>query len=307
MTPVEIHGKLHVEGTNIVDEKGEIFQLRGCSTHGIAWYPGILTEEAFRTLRDDWHINTMRLAMYVEEVGYDNCYMDQKEHNLALVKKGIDLCIKLGLYVLVDWHILIPGNPQDRKEDAKAFFTEIATAYPDCPNIIFEVCNEPNGPGINWDDIIRPYCVELTEVIRSFAPENIIVAGTATWSQDVDDAVRNPLPDKNTVYAVHYYAATHKQSLRNRVKACYDLGFPILISEFGVCDASGDGINDFEEANRWFELLDELQIGYINWAYGNKKEACCVFLPTTDLGKGNWSDEELTESGKFMKKYFASK
>ena len=202
MTPVEIHGKLHVEGTNIVDEKGEIFQLRGCSTHGIAWYPGILTEEAFRTLRDDWHINTMRLAMYVEEVGYDNCYMDQKEHNLALVKKGIDLCIKLGLYVLVDWHILIPGNPQDRKEDAKAFFTEIATAYPDCPNIIFEVCNEPNGPGINWDDIIRPYCVELTEVIRSFAPENIIVAGTATWSQDVDDAVRNPLPDKNTVYAV---------------------------------------------------------------------------------------------------------
>ena len=97
MTPVELHGKLRVEGTNIVDANGDIFQLRGCSTHGIAWYPGILTEDAFRTLRDDWHINTIRLAMYVEEAGYDNCYMDQKEHNLALVKKGIDLCIQLGL------------------------------------------------------------------------------------------------------------------------------------------------------------------------------------------------------------------
>lgn len=306
MTPVETHGKLRVEGTHIVDKNGEIFQLRGCSTHGIAWYPGILTEDAFRTLRDEWNVNTIRLAMYVEEAGYDNCYMDQKEHNLLLVKKGIDLCVRLGLYVIVDWHILIPGNPQDRKEDAKAFFTEIATAYPNCPNIIFEICNEPNGRGINWTDVIRPYCVELTETIRPLAPETIIIAGTATWSQDVDDAMRNPLPDQNTVYAVHYYAATHKQGLRDRVKACYDLGCPILISEFGVCDASGDGVNDFKEAQLWFDLLDELQIGYINWAYGNKKEACCIFLPTTDIGKGSWSDEELTESGQYMKKYFST-
>ena len=307
MTPVELHGKLHIEGTNVVDANGEIFQLRGCSTHGIAWYPGFVSEEAFRTVRDEWHVNTIRLAMYVEEEGYDSCYLNNKENNLSLVKKGIDLCIKLGLYVIVDWHILIPGDPSKYTEEAIAFFDEISAAYPNCPNVIYEICNEPNGENVKWDNIIRPYCLTLTEAIRKTAPEVIIIAGTATWSQDVDDAVRNPLPDRNTAYAVHYYAATHKQYLRDRVKACYDLGFPVIISEFGTCDASGNGINDFDEAKLWFDLLDELKISYINWAYGNKDEACCMFKPSTDISKGNWSDDELTESGCYIKHWYSSK
>lgn len=303
-TPVGKHGRLKVSGFNIVDANGEKYQLRGFSTHGIAWYPGIITEEAFRTLRDEWKINTIRLAMYVEEAGYDNCYINRKEDNKALVRKGVDICLKLGLYVIIDWHILIPGDPRTRKDDAVEFFKEMAHEYSGYPNILYEICNEPNGEGINWKDVIRPYCETVVAAIRQIDKKAIIIAGTGTWSQDIHDAAAAPLEDANTVYAVHFYADTHKQWLRDRVRECCEKGVAIIVSEFGNCNASGGGINNKTEAKLWFNMLDDMKLGYFNWALGDKDETCCVFKPGTNLGGGHWNDDELTESGKFMKDWF---
>ena len=38
-TPVAVHGQLCVKGTNIIDKNGDVFQLKGMSTHGLQWYP----------------------------------------------------------------------------------------------------------------------------------------------------------------------------------------------------------------------------------------------------------------------------
>ena len=70
-TYFERHGALHVAGTRLVDAADRPVQLRGVSTLGLAWYPEFVNEAAFRTLRDDWGANTVRLAMYTcEEGGY---------------------------------------------------------------------------------------------------------------------------------------------------------------------------------------------------------------------------------------------
>lgn len=70
-TPVEIHGKLSVKGTNIVDKNGDIFSLKGVSTHGIAWFPQYINKDTFLTIRDDWGANTIRIAMYSDpNAGY---------------------------------------------------------------------------------------------------------------------------------------------------------------------------------------------------------------------------------------------
>lgn len=53
-TPVAIHGKLSVKGTDIVDKNGDKFQLKGVSTHGLAWFPQYVNEDAFKTFRDEW-------------------------------------------------------------------------------------------------------------------------------------------------------------------------------------------------------------------------------------------------------------
>ena len=44
-------------------------QLKGVSTHGIAWFPEYINKQAFKSLRDDWGANAVRLALYTEEYG----------------------------------------------------------------------------------------------------------------------------------------------------------------------------------------------------------------------------------------------
>ena len=68
-TPLARHGRLSVKGVDLVDQSQKKFQLRGVSTHGINWDVGspYVNEAAFRTLRDDWGVNAIRLAMYTSE------------------------------------------------------------------------------------------------------------------------------------------------------------------------------------------------------------------------------------------------
>ena len=67
---VEDNGALSVSGTRLVSQKtGKEVVLRGVSTHGINWdvgYPYI-SKAAFQTLRDDYGVNAVRLAMYTTE------------------------------------------------------------------------------------------------------------------------------------------------------------------------------------------------------------------------------------------------
>lgn len=299
---VSQHGQLSVKGTNIVDKNGSVYQLRGMSTHGITWFPDFVNENAFKTLRDDWNTNVVRLAMYVDEWGNGSCYMSNKQGSREMVEKGIDLCIKLDMYCIVDWHVLNPGDPSKYTNEAKEFFDYISRKYGNYPNIIYEICNEPNS-GADWDNNIKSYAEQIIPVIRANDPDSIVIVGTPTWSQDIDRALANPLKYDNVMYALHFYAATHTDWLRDRVKTCVNSGLPVFVSEFGMCDASGGGANDFNQATQWLNLFDSLNISYCNWALANKNETCCA-IGSWAGANGNWSDSDLTESGKWIRNWF---
>ena len=49
-----------------MDKNGDKYQLKGLSTHGMTWFPQYVSEETFKTLRDDWGANLIRLAMYTD-------------------------------------------------------------------------------------------------------------------------------------------------------------------------------------------------------------------------------------------------
>ncbi len=299
---VSQHGQLSVKGTNIVDKNGDTYQLRGMSTHGITWFPDFVNENAFKTLRDDWKTNVVRLAMYVDEWGNGSCYMSNKQGSREMVEKGIDLCIKLDMYCIVDWHVLNPGDPSRFTNEAKEFFDYISRKYGNYPNIIYEICNEPNS-GADWDNNIKSYAEQIIPVIRANDPDSIVIVGTPTWSQDIDRALANPLKYDNVMYALHFYAATHTDWLRDRVKTCVNSGLPVFVSEFGMCDASGGGANDFNQATQWLNLFDSLNISYCNWALANKNETCCA-IGSWAGANGNWNESELTESGKWIRNWF---
>ena len=94
-TYFEQHGALHVSGTQLTDAAGAPVQLRGVSTLGMAWYPEFVNEDAFRTLRDEWGANTVRLAIYTCE---DGGYMTGGDRAAleALIDRGVKLCAALG-------------------------------------------------------------------------------------------------------------------------------------------------------------------------------------------------------------------
>lgn len=299
---VSAHGQLSVKGTDIVDQHGNKYQLRGMSTHGITWFPDFVNEEAFKTLRDEWNTNVVRMAMYVDEWGNGSCYMGNKQGSRQLMEKGVDLCIKLDMYTIIDWHVLNPGDPSRYTNEAKEFFDYISKKYAAYPNIIYEICNEPNS-GADWDNNIKPYAEKIIPVIRANDPDAIIIVGTPTWSQDIDRALANPLKYDNVMYALHFYAATHTDWLRDRMKTCINSGLPVFVSEFGMCDASGGGGNDFNQAEKWLSLMDELNVSYCNWALANKNETCCVVGHWAGAN-GHWPDSDLTESGKWIKNWF---
>lgn len=297
---VSEHGRLHLDGTQIKDEHGNAVQLTGMSTHGIQWFPDFVNKAAFKALRDDWNTNVVRIAMYT---GQSEGYTAGSKAKLeALAEQAIQDCIALDMYVIMDWHVLADGNPNIRKEDALEFFGYISETYGDYPNIIYEICNEPNG-NVTWDGDIKPYAEEVIAVIRGNDKDNLIIVGTPTWSQDIDKALANPLNDDGVLYALHFYADTHKQWLRDRVSKCISGGLPVFASEFGMCDASGAGSNNYTEATAWLEFFDDMGISYCAWALADKNETCCVIKPGAGT-TGDWTENELTESGKWLRKWF---
>lgn len=300
-TPVSQHGQLSVKNGQLVDKSGKGYQLRGMSTHGLTWFPEFVNESAFRTLRDDWNTNVVRLAMYVDEWGNGQCYMGNKSGSLELLEKGVDICIKLDMYVIIDWHVLNPGDPSKYTNEAKSFFETVSKRYAKYPNVIYEICNEPNG-GASWSGNIKPYAEKIIPVIRKNAPNSVIIVGTPTWSQEIDKPLSDPLNYKNVMYAFHFYAATHA-GLRSNVENCVAQGLPVFVSEFGTCDASGGGANDFNETQKWLSYFDKQGISYCNWSICNKDETCSVLRPGTSAN-GNWSESNLTENGKWMRNWF---
>lgn len=299
-TPYGQHGALHVENGKLTDENGNIVQLYGMSTHGIAWFPQYINYDSLRTLRDDWNTNCIRLAMYTAEYG-GYCAGGDKEQLKQLVKDGVSYATELGMYVIVDWHILSDCDPNQNKDEAIAFFREMAEVFADNDNVLYEICNEPNG-GTSWDSI-KSYAEEVIPVIRAQKPDAVILVGTPTWSQEIDKAAASPLDDSNVMYTLHFYAGTHKDDLRNRLETCVQNGLPVFVSEFGMCDASGNGANDFVSTTKWLDLLNKYQISFCCWNLANKDESSSVFKASS-TALSDWTDDDFNESGRWIRDYF---
>jgi aryl-phospho-beta-D-glucosidase BglC (GH1 family) len=306
VTPVSQHGQLSVKGANIVDKNGKVFKIKGMSTHGIMWedFSDILTKDSLKVLRDDWKVNTIRIAMYTEEWG-GYCTENGKYQAQAKqkVKTGVENAKSLGMYAIIDWHVLNDQNPNNHKNEAIKFFTEMAKTYKNYNNVIYEICNEPNG-GVTWTGGIKSYCQSVVSAIRKYDSDAIIICGTGTWSQDIDQVLGNKLSDKNCVYALHFYANTHRDWLRNRLQNCYNKGLPVLVSEFGTCDASGNGGYNSTESTKWLKLLDSLKVGYINWSACGKSETASAFKSGTNLKAIKSGTSQLTASGKFIRDWY---
>ena len=285
---------LRVQGTKIVNSKGKTVNLRGVSTHGIAWFPQYVNKKAFHSFRK-MGANTIRLALYSDPgAGYQKSLYSK-------VEEGVKAATDLGMYVILDWHILSDGNPKTNQSKAKEFFTYFSKKYAAQTNVIYEICNEPNG-NVTWKKDIKPYAESMISLIRKNDKDALIIVGTPTWSQDVDVVADDPIRGQtNILYALHFYAATHGDGIRNKLLRAHKKNLPVIVSEFSICDASGNGAINKKEAKKWMSLLKKYNIGRVAWSLCNKNETSALLKPscktTTNIKKSH-----LSKTGKWIVK-----
>jgi endoglucanase len=298
-TVVERFGQLRVEGTKLLAADGKPVQLRGISSHGLQWAGKYANEEVLRWLRDDWNMQIWRAALYLSEGGY----IGQTSLKSKVVD-SVEAAIKLGFYVIIDWHVHLDKDPRMYQRYAIDFFSEMAQRYGSYPNVLYEICNEPNGQEVTWDGAVKPYAEVIIAEIRKYDPDNIIIVGTPTWSQDVDIAAEKPIQSsENIMYALHFYAGTHGEELRNKAKTAIDKGLALFVTECGTSQASGGGGVYEEKFMEWLSFLKANQISWVNWSLTNKGEDSGILIMNADrTGKGGWTDDELSRSGKFIRK-----
>ncbi|MDR2145724.1 MAG: glycoside hydrolase family 5 protein, partial [Tannerella sp.] len=236
-------GFLSVEGLSLVNEKGQPVILRGVSFGWHNWWPRFYNANTVAWLKEDWKADVVRAAM---GVGPEDDYIKNPEHTLKLLYTVVDAAIENDMYVIVDWH-----SHRIHLEEAKDFFKQVAGKYKDYPNIIYEIFNEPVRD--SWDDV-KAYSEEVIKTIREIDGKNIILVGSPHWDQDIDIAAADPIKGyDNLMYSLHFYAATHKQYLRDKANVALQKGLPLFVSEYGGMEASGNGPIDKESWQEWLQ------------------------------------------------------
>ena len=284
--PVKLHGQLKVEGTQLVDKDNQPVVLNGMSFGWSCFHPRFYTASAVRWLYRDWKCSVVRAALGVEP---DKGYLKDSAIQKKLIKTVVDQAIIDGIYVIIDWH-----SHNINLKEAKEFFKEMATLYGSHPNIIYELFNEPDYE--TWSEV-KSYSTELISTIRAIDSNNIILVGSPHWDQDINLPAEDPISGyKNLMYTVHFYAGTHKQTLRDKTDAAIAKGLPVFISESAGMQATGNGPIDYEEWNKWIKWMEIKKLSWITWSVSDKDETCSV-LNNSASDFGGWKTDDLKESG----------
>ncbi|MCK9206056.1 MAG: cellulase family glycosylhydrolase [Salinivirgaceae bacterium] len=287
------HGRLNVQGTQLVDSAGKPIILRGMSFGWHNWWPRFYNTDAVAWLADDWKVTAVRAAMGIEPTGG---YLTDSVLAVTKIKAVIEGAIEQGIYVIIDWH-----SHNINLTEAKAFFKYMAETYGHTPNVIYEIFNEPDEE--SWAEV-KAYSIEIIETIRAIDPDNIILVGSPNWDQDLNVVADDPITGySNLMYTMHFYAGTHGQWLRDRCDYALGKGIPIMVSESAGTEASGDGTINYTEWNAFIQWMEQNQISWFCWSIADKDESSAV-LNTTASSTGNWSEADLKQSGKDCRNLF---
>lgn len=302
-TAVEIHGKLSIADGRVVDQAGKPLSLAGPSlfwgNKGWADRASHTPDEYYNPavvayMRREWNTPIIRIAM---GAGTRGGYIEDPQGRWEKITAVADAAIAEGMYFIVDWH---EHAAEKYPDEAVAFFENVAERYGEHDNLIYEIYNEPLNT-TDWESVIKPYSERVIAAIRAIDADNLIVVGTQTWSQDVDKAADSPIEGfDNLVYAMHFYAGTHKQSLRDKTAYAISKGLPIMVTEWGSVNANGDGGPDIASTKEWMAFLRKHQLTHLNWSLHSKEEGASILAPGASPD-AKWTDADFTASGKLAR------
>lgn len=298
-TFVKENGRLQVVGHQLCNRAGRPVQLKGFSTHGVMHYPGCITRDAVFSIRDFWGGTVVRLAIYVSDNNNKLNYNESPEFNKQYVDSVVQWTEEAGIYCIIDWHVMNPGNPNDPVySGATDFFSQVAKKYKKKQHVMYEICNEPNGDEVTWDIIAR-YANMIMPAIRKQSPKAIVIIGTPHWSQYIEEVQPSLLKDtRNVMYAFHFYAGVHNSLYSSFVREIHRI--PIFSTEWAACTNSGSGSNNKIVADKFLMTMekhvddsDTVMVSWCNFSFSDKNESASAIKPFS-CEKCTWNDYSVT-------------
>jgi endoglucanase len=293
--PVVVNGALSVKDGQVVNQHGVPPQLHGLSFSWSIWQGRkYYNTDVVDWICKDFKVSLIRASMAVQP---DHGYLQEPDSQKQLIVNVVDEAIRKGVYVLIDWH---DHNGYLHIPQSKQFFGEMAKRYKGVPNVIYEIWNEPER--VTWDTV-KNYAVQVIAEIRKYDPDNLIVVGSPHWDQDVDVAAASPITGfKNIAYSFHFYASdpNHQDGLRAKADKAIKMGLPLLVTEWGVGEASGNGVFDLDENKKWVEWMAQNKLSWVNWNITDKDETTALLKPGASAD-GGWEEDDLTPDGVYVR------
>ena len=323
--PVSQYGKL-IAGKNS-QNKGQIYgscegvkdgaevQVRGMSLYWSLMDEALdfWSEDGITTMVNDMKIQIVRAAMAAGNEDWTKGkyigYQVQPDSQTRFVKTVVEAAIKQDIYVIIDWH---SHTANTQTENAVKFFGEMAQAYGQYDNVIFEVFNEPQK--VEWS-VIKTYADAVVAEIRKYS-DNLILVGTPEWDQYPNRVIGSEIndPKQNTAYTFHYYAGTHCFSGKhegmfgqswpcegeNAVEAM-NAGLSVFVSEWGVTTSDGKG-SVAGDNDGWQNWMNEHKLSWANWSASRIPEGSAAF----DSATSTPTSLTFTKSGDTLKSYLST-
>jgi cellulose 1,4-beta-cellobiosidase len=228
---------LTVSGRFIRDPQGNNVVLRGVSLTDVS-----VADARPRNARqlvdmvtDDinsWYARVVRLPVYPNAIdGQPGWIANPDSYFNTHLDPAVQECIARQIYCIIDWHYISDYTSSTIDTTTRAFWSYIAPRYANTPNVIFELYNEPINPDnwSTWKTTAQPW----VNLIRSFAPNNLILIGGPRWSQNLSSAASDPFTGSNLVYVAHIYPEHGGQSTWDSWFGNAANSVPFFITEWG--------------------------------------------------------------------------
>jgi endoglucanase len=306
---VTTHGKPKLNSIQLVDAYDVPLQLIGVSSHNILIFSSCYTFEALSHLVTNWGITSFRVTVYLEG---SQGYMSDPAGNDVAIANIIDWCETLGIYAIIDYHVMEYGDPNHYLDSQGAstghaitFWQKQATAYQNKDHVIYEIANEPNN--VDWEPNLVAYLNSVIAAIRAIDAETIIIAGVPQWSQALyypgnDGGVTDTY---NVMYAFHFYADSHL--FLYSVVEQYSRILPIFVSEWSPSSYTSVEEPNLPNSDKFTELFsgilpdNPITLSSSAWAWVDKGGEEVSLLTSGSCGSQSWTS--LTCAGKYIKNY----
>ena len=295
---VSNNGKLHVSGTKLMNERNEEIRLVGASATDFSFPEIERSEKSFNSLKL-WGANTTRFFVNANE-SWVLSYNREPEEVLEKLDQVIANVKANDMYLVISWSG-VKANGLDYADLAQDFFTKVAAKYPNDPNLIYEIWNEPESSN-TWEQITQ-YANQLIPAIRNVSPNSIIVVGTPSWDSNLSVVIGHELSYNNIMYVHHMYMSSFAKSRLTDVENALKAGIPVFVSEWGTETTEKNGkslIRPLAEA--YVNFLDKYNLSHIMFMYGNHNNSNYTHF---SILNGSWNEsvpkESLTDNGLFMR------